>query len=168
MSFKSKVASKFTPKINNISKNKGSNNNKNSASVSRLPPPIPAKLLKEVKDITKFFKKIKNSKGKENMKKSYAQASSLGNIAREVLKIKKAFPNLQGKKIKNIQKIINRGDKPKPRLNMTTKRLLHKQVIIPMNSNNMGKFMANSSGYIININSCSKTSNQSTKWTILD
>jgi len=118
MSFRSKVASKFTPKINNIPKNKGSNDNKNPASVSRLP--------KEVKDITKFFKKIENSKGKENMKKSYAQASSSGNIAREVLKIKEAFPNLQGKKIENIQKIINGGNKPKPRLNMTTKGPSHK------------------------------------------
>ena len=152
MSFRSKVASKFTLKINNIPKNKGSKDNENPAFVSRLPPPIPAKSPKEVKDITKFFKKIENSKGKENMKKSYAQASFSDNIARKVLKIKEVFSNLQGKKIENIQKIINRGDKPKPRLNITTKRPLCKQVIIPINSDNTGKFMANSSDHIININ----------------
>ena len=152
MSFRSKVASKFTLKINNIPKNKGSKDNENPAFVSRLPPPIPAKSPKEVKDITKFFKKIENSKGKENMKKSYAQASFSDNIARKVLKIKEVFSNLQGKKIENIQKIINRGDKLKPRLNITTKRPLCKQVIIPINSDNTGKFMANSSDHIININ----------------
>jgi len=152
MSFRSKVTSKFTLKINNIPKNKGNKDNENTASVSRLSPPIPAKSSKEVKDITKFFKKIKNSKEKENMKKSYAQASFSDNIARKVLKIKEVFSNLQEKKIENIQKIINRDDKLKPRLNITTKRPSHKQVIIPINSDNMGKFMANSSNHIININ----------------
>jgi len=152
MSFRSKVASKFTLKINNISKNKGRKDNKNLASISRLPLPIPAKLPKEVKDITKFFKKIENLKEKESTKKSYVQASFSGNITRNVLKIKEAFPNLQGNKIKNIQKIINGDDKPKLRLNMTTKGPSCKQVIIPMNSNNIGKFMANSSDHIININ----------------
>ena len=152
MSFRSKVVSKFTLKINNISKNKGRKDNKNLASVSRLPLPISAKLPKEVKDITKFFKKIENSKEKESTKKSYAQAYFSGNITRKVLKIKEAFPNLQGNKIENIQKIINGDDKPKLRLNMTTKGPSCKQVIIPMNSNNIGKFMANSSDHIININ----------------
>jgi len=109
-------------------------------------------LPKEVKDIMKFFKKIENSKGKENKKKSYMQPSSSDNIARKVLKIKEAFSNLQGKKIENIQKIINRDDKLKPRLSMTTKKPLHKQVIIPMNSDNIGKFMTNLSNHIININ----------------
>jgi len=109
-------------------------------------------LPKEVKDIMKFFKKIENSKGKENKKKSYMQPSSLDNIVRKLLKIKEAFSNLQGKKIENIQKIINRDDKLKPRLNMTTKKPLCKQVIIPMNSDNIGKFITNLSNHIININ----------------
>ena len=100
----------------------------------------------------KFFKKIENSKGKENKKKSYMQPSSLDNIVRKVLKIKETFSNLQGKKIKNIQKIINRDDKLKPRLNMTTKKPLCKQVIISMNSDNIEKFMTNLSNHIININ----------------
>ena len=48
------------------------------------------------------------------------------NIAREILKIKKAFPNLQNKKIELIQKIISGKSKPKPYINMTIKRSSHK------------------------------------------
>jgi len=54
---------------------------------------------------------------RKNIKKSYAQASSSSaNITRETLKIKEAFPNLQNKKIENIQKIIRDKDKSKPKL----------------------------------------------------
>ena len=56
------------------------------------------------------------------------------------------------KKIENIQKIINKDSKLKPRLNITTKRPLKKQVIVPINNDNIVKFMASSSDYITNIN----------------
>jgi len=108
-------------------KNSGSKSNNKPATISRLPPPIPAKSPKEVKNIVKFFKKNEKTKEKETQKKSYAQASSSGNNTREVLKIKEMFSNLQAKKIENIQKNINRDGKLKPRLNMTTKRLSRKQ-----------------------------------------
>jgi len=78
--------------------------------------------------------------------------SLLGNNTREVLKIKKVFSNLQEEKIENIQKIINSNVKLKPRLNMTTKRLSHKQVIVPIDSDNIVKFILNSSNHIIDIN----------------
>jgi len=69
-------------------------------------------------EISKFFKK--NFSTQE--KKSYAQVLFQNiNIARDTLRIKEAFPNLQNKKFKNIQKIISGEGKPKPRLNMTTK-----------------------------------------------
>ena len=68
------------------------------------------------------------------------------------MRIKEAFPNLQNKKIKNIQKIISSKGKPKPHLNMTTKRSSQKQVIIPINTTNANNFMNNSSIYVININ----------------
>ena len=71
---------------------------------------------------------------------------------REVLKIKEIFPNLQVKKIKNIQKIINNHGKLKPKINMTTKSPLRKQVIILMNNNNKTKFMKDSYNYIANNN----------------
>jgi len=103
VSFRNKVTSKFTLEIynNNNTKNKGSKSNNKLATVSRLPLPIPAKLSKKVKDIAKFFKKNKKSKEKKTPRKSYAQMSSAGNNTREVLKIKKAFSNLQEKIEKN-------------------------------------------------------------------
>ena len=83
----------------------------------------------------------------------YAQASSANtNTARETLKIKEVFPNLQNKKIENIQKIISDGGKTKPQLNITTKRQSWKQVIVPMNSENANKFIKESRSYVTNIN----------------
>jgi len=70
----------------------------------------------------------------------------------EVLKIKKVFLNLQAKKIKNIQKIINDYGKPKPKINMTIKSPSRKQVIISMSNNNKTKFIKDSCNYITNIN----------------
>jgi len=75
------------------------------------------------------------------------------------LKIKEVFPNLQNKKIENIQKIIRSEDKPKPKFNMTMKRLSKKQIIIPMNINNRIQFMKESSAHIANINRALKISN---------
>jgi len=40
----------------------------------------------------------------------YVQTSSSTNITRKTLEIKKIFPNLQNKKIENIQKIIRGMD----------------------------------------------------------
>jgi len=133
-------------------KNSGSKSDNKPATIIRLPPPIPAKLSKEVKDIAKIFKKNKKTKEKETYKKSYTQALSSGNNTREILRIKEISPNLQVKKIENIQKIINKDSKLKPRLNITTKRPLKKQVIVPINNDNIVKFMANSSDHITNIN----------------
>ena len=78
------------------------------------------------------------------------------NIAREILKIKKAFPNLQNKKIELIQKIISGKSKPKPYINMTIKGSSHKQVIIFMSTDNANKFVKDSSIYITNINKALK------------
>jgi len=118
-SFRNKVKSKFSPMaLNNMNNSKGKNKI-NFPYVSIL-----AKLPKEINKISKFFKK--NPSPNVN-KKLYAQASSNGsnyngtNIARETLKIKKAFSSLQNKKIKQIQKIISGVTNPKPCINITTK-----------------------------------------------
>jgi len=125
-----------------------------STFVSSIPPPIAAKSPNEVKEISKFFKKIK----KPTTKKSYAQASTpkphssdkSSNIAMNTLKIKETFLNLPNNKITSIQKVIN--DKAKPRLKMTTKGLSCKQVIIPMSCNLGKRFIKDSSSHVININ----------------
>ena len=82
--------------------------------------------------------------------------SKLVNNVREVLKINKIFPNLQEKKIENIQKIINSNSKTKPKFNMTTKKLFRKQVIIPMNGDNKTKFIKDSSNHVTNSNKALK------------
>jgi len=114
--------------LNNTNNSKGKNK-VNSPYVSILSPFIPAKSPKEVNKISKFF--TKNHSPNIN-KKLYAQASSNGsnsngtNMARETLKIKEAFLSLQNKKIEQIQEIISRVTNPKPHINMTTKKPLHK------------------------------------------
>jgi len=105
--------------------------------ISSLLSPILAKLPKEVNNLNRFFKKkaiVPNRQ--EQGSKSYAQASLIRNVVKEVLKIKKTFLKLQASKIENIQKIIHESNKPKPYINMTTKSLSHKQVIVPMNNEN--------------------------------
>ena len=81
-----------------------------------------------------------------------ASKSISANAARDTLKIKKAFSSLQNKKIEQVQKIISKVTKSKPHINMTTKRPLHKQVIIPMSIDNANNFVKESSNHIANIN----------------
>jgi len=86
----------------------------------------------------------------------YAEASTPVNNIREVLKIKKTFPNLQAKKIENIQKIINSEDKPKLRLHITTIEPSRKQVIVLMSNDNKTNFIMDLSAHIVNINKALK------------
>ena len=96
--FRNKVKSKFNPQIiKTLVNNKGKDLVKPTF-VFPLPPPILAKLPKEVNKISKYFKKNE----KQPQKKSYAQVSSksnMSNIAMDILKIKETFPYLQNKKI---------------------------------------------------------------------
>jgi len=100
------VALKFTPKINDILKTKNGKNIEKPASIPSHLPPILAKLLKEVNNLNKFFK-MKTSVPNENRQgsKSYAQASSIGNVVREALKIKEMFSKLQVSKLKTFKKL---------------------------------------------------------------
>jgi len=125
--------------------------------VSSIPSSIPAKSPNEVKEISKFFKKIK----KPTTKKLYVQASTSkphssnksSNIVINTLKIKKTLPNLPNNKIDSIQKVINgSNDKAKLRLNMTIKGPSHKQVIIPMSCDLGKRYIKDSSSHVININ----------------
>ena len=155
-SFRSKVKEKFNPQIKKtLSPGKRKEIIKLTY-VLPIPPPIPAKLLKEVKEISKYFKKIENS----TPKKSYTQASSnyvfkdtTSNVAMNILKIKEMFPDLSNKKIDTIQKVINKkNDKLKPRINMTTKDPSYKQVIALMPNELGKKFTKDSASHVININ----------------
>jgi len=56
------------------------------------------------------------------------------------------------KKIDQINNIVNESSKPKPCIQMTTKSLSRKQVIILMGNDNIVKFMKNSLIHITNLN----------------
>jgi len=150
MSFRNKLKSKFNQQVSKPAIYIGKNA-VNLFHVSTLPLPILAKFLKEINEIYKFFKK----NTPPMPKKSYVQVSSkqnMSNIARETLEIKDTFSNLQNKKIEQVQKIMSRDQKPKLHINITTKDPSCKQVIVPMNSENIRKYMKNTSSHVININ----------------
>ena len=68
-SFKQKVAFKCTPNVNSIENSKKEKKNTNKlASIERLPPPI---LVKEVKEIFKFFKITSSANENKNNSKLY-------------------------------------------------------------------------------------------------
>ena len=154
-SFRQKVLSKFTSKVN-LEKNgkKGKKVADKPARIKRIPLLILAKLLKEVKEISKYFKPTKPVVNNKAKNFSYVQASKTIGNTEEVLKIKEAFPSLKAKNINNIQKIINENNnlKPKSCLNLTTKGPLHKQVIVLMSGNNKKNFMNESNVYVSNMN----------------
>ena len=82
----------------------------------------------------------------------YTQASKLAANTLEVLKIKKAFSAFNAKKIDQINNIVKGNPKPKPWIQMTTKSLSRKQVIILMSSKNNSNFMKNLALHVANIN----------------
>ena len=84
--------------------------------------------------------------------KSYAQASKQNIIMLDIIKIKETFPSIGAKEADRINNIVKGSSKPKPHIQMITKSLSRKQVIIPMSNDNNVKFMKNSLIYITNIN----------------
>jgi len=109
-----------------------------------------------VNQISKYFKNIKLTPVVKLAQKSYVQASKLASNTVEVIKIKNTFPTLGAKKIDQIQNIIKDGPKPKLQIQMTTKGLLRKQVIILINGDNIAKFMKESLLHVSNINKALK------------
>jgi len=82
---------------------------------------------------------------------TYAQASS-ANVW-DILKLKKDFSKLSDKKIEKIHKTMNNSNVSKLYIiNMITKGLLCKQIIVPMGSNNLKKFLSSSGKHIVNLN----------------
>ena len=68
----------------------------------------------------------------------------LGKLSRS----KRHFLNYKTRKLKIFKKIIGGESKAKPRLNMTMKGLSRKQVIVPMNAENITMFMKELSAHI--------------------
>ena len=84
--------------------------------------------------------------------KLYAQTSKQASHTEEILKIRDVFPSLKASKIDNIQRNVKGGDNSKPCIKMTTKGLSRKQVIVPMNSDVIKRFMNESSNHVANLN----------------
>ena len=148
-----KIAVKFTPNVQPVPKRPAKETSKYIlASIEKIPPPILAKSQKEINIISKYFKnkQVENKTSETN--KSYAQVSKQGTSMSDVIKIKDMFLSIRAKKIDQINEIIKGLPKAKYQINMTTKRLSCKQVIILMSNNNMVKFMKNSSIHVANIN----------------
>ena len=72
---------------------------------------------------------------------------------KEIVKIKETFPKLSSYKVMKIYKVINNmNQKDKSKINIMTKGLLRKQIIIPISMTNIERVIAQSNIYIMNIN----------------
>ena len=83
------------------------------ASIKKILPPIPAKLQKEVNQISKYFKNTKPINRSNQPKKLYMQAFKQTSNTSKVIKIKNTFLALSAQKIDQIHKIVNGNTSPK-------------------------------------------------------
>ena len=82
----------------------------------------------------------------------YAQASKQNISTSEVIKIKEAFLTISTNKIEQINNIVKGNTKAKPHIQMMTKELSKKHVVITISNKNNMKFMKNSSIHVANMN----------------
>jgi len=105
--------------------------------ITGFSPSLSLRSSKKVLAKSKFLNKEGNKstpKTKVSNTYSYTQVSALS--FSKVLRIKKSFPSLLLKKIKDIHRMIHSSDKPKLKINIMIKRLSHRQIIIPIGNNN--------------------------------
>ena len=148
-----KISAKFTSKIPASSnRNNKSIDKPTLVSIKKILPLIPTKSQKKVNQISKYFKNIKLVNVSKQSPKLHTQTSKQDISTSEVIKIKENFPALDTKKIDQIHNIVNGNPKAKLCIQMMTKGLSRKQIIILMGSDNIAKFIKNSSLHITNIN----------------
>jgi len=120
---RAKIASKFSPSIApTTSKNSKKMPKSAPVTIDKVPPlpSLPVKSKREVNVISKYFQSKKPSVetkkpiGNNNPARSYTQATKPSANTSEVLKIKKAFPALNAKKIDQVNSIVKGNPKPKP------------------------------------------------------
>ena len=92
-----------------------------------------------------------------NNKKLYAQALKI-NIE-DIINISNMFLTLLPKKIIEVNNVINKSNMVKPKIKMTSKRPLRKQVIILMSQENANTIRSNSNFHINDINRYLKDAN---------
>jgi len=143
----------FTLKVKLIPKDNHADKNKLAlACIKRFSSPIPTKSQKKVNQISKYFQNIKLAPTGKLAPKSYTHVSTTASNTKQNIKIKDTFLFLGTKKINQIQNIIKGSFKLKPWIQITTKELSRKQVIILINGDNIAKFMKESLSHIVNIN----------------
>jgi len=75
------------------------------------------------------------------------------------LQVKKAFPSLSADEVGKMLKAKNSGvDNKKSKINMMTRRLSRKEVIIPMAKSNVELIVNSAHTHIFNVNKCLKNS----------
>ena len=117
-----------------------------------LPLPLLAKSKSKVNTISKYFKGINTMTNPVKPSKSYAQALKQSTSTSDILKIKESFLALSANQINRVNNIVKGNPKLKPRIQMTTKELSRKQIIVPMSNDNISSFMKNSSAHVTNLN----------------
>ena len=103
---------------------------------------------------------VKKDPKPSNMKKSYIQASKSNLLCIEdIVRVKEAFPALSADEVEKVLKMKNsREGNKKPKINMTTKELSRKEVIILM-AKHIAELIVNSAHiHIANVNKCLKNS----------
>ena len=104
---------------------------------------------------------VKKASKSLNTRKSYMQASE-SNILfsiEDVLQVNEAFSSLSADKVGKMLKAKNsRVDNKKPKINMITRELLKKEVIIPMAKSNTKLIVNSAYTHISNVNKCLKNS----------
>ena len=95
------------------------------------------------------------------MKKSYVQASkmNISSNVEDVLQVKEVFPSLSANEVGRILKAKNSSEgMKKPKLNMMTRGLSRKEVIILMTKSNAELIVKLAHTHITNLNKCLKNS----------
>ena len=103
---------------------------------------------------------VKKDPKPSNMKKSYAQASksSLSRIE-DIVRVKEVFPALSADEVGKVLKIKNsREGNKKPKINMTTRGLSRKEVIILIVKHTAELIVNSAHIHIANVNKCLKNS----------
>jgi len=145
----------------NLKENPTSLNPTTSLPKLAVPPPSTMKLIVPTSLNNNIETVIKKVPKPSNMKKLYAQASKsnvLCNI-KDVLRVQEAFPSLSADEVGKILKVKNSSEgNRKPKINMMTRRLLKKKVIIPMAKTNAELIINLAYIHIFNVNKCLKNS----------
>ena len=143
---------------------KGNPTSSNStASLPKLvvPPPPTMKLIVSTSLNNNVETVIKKVPKPSNIKKLYIQASK-SNIScniEDVFWVKKAFPSLSADEVGKMLKVKNSGKgNRKPKINMMTRGLLRKEVIISMAKTNAELIINLAHIHISNVNKCLKFS----------